>query len=63
MGEQALTFMETMGCYPSLYSYMKTNLKQKSLSEIANFTNKDYMDIQMNCTSQILGMIQKNSPE
>ena len=60
VAEEAMAFMETMDCYPSLYSYMKANLKQKSLSEISNFSNKEYMDIQMNCSSQILAMVKKN---
>jgi hypothetical protein len=63
VAEQAMAFMETMECYPSLYSYMKSNLKQKSMAEIVNFSNKEYLAIQLNCTGQIMGMIQKNNPE
>ena len=59
---QAMAFMETMDCYPSFYGYMKANLKERSLSEIANITNKEYFDIQMNCSSQIAGMLRKSMP-
>ena len=62
VAEEAMAFMETMDCYPSLYSYMKTGLKQNSLSDIANISNKKYFDIMMNCSNQIVGMMHRNEP-
>jgi len=61
-GEWALALMETYKCYPNLYAYMKSNLKQKSLSKITNFSNTEYMNLQMQCANETLELIKTKMP-
>ena len=60
-GTKALALIETFKCYPDMYAYMKANLKQKSLTKIANFSNSEYMDLQIKCSKEILSLIKMPS--
>jgi hypothetical protein len=61
-GTKALALMEAFKCYPGLYAYMKSNLRQKSLSKIANFSNTEYMGLQMQCANETLELIKAKMP-
>lgn len=60
--ESRLNSIEKLSCYPSLYAYLKANLKQKSYSEINNFSNSDYISLVTNCTQEIMSGPQGYNP-
>ncbi|MCX8175315.1 MAG: hypothetical protein N3E51_03865 [Candidatus Micrarchaeota archaeon] len=62
-GSKALAYMEKLNCYPDLYAYVKANLKKKSLSQISNISNAEYVEIQKRCTDEILGLMKQRLPK
>ncbi|MCX6769638.1 MAG: hypothetical protein NT051_03080 [Candidatus Micrarchaeota archaeon] len=62
-GTAALAIMETLKCYPGMYAYMKTNLKQKPLAQIANVSNSEYAGLEFQCANEIAELTKAKMPD